>query len=326
MTTSSPPARGCSVRRPEGIPSDDVVPASAGVFRTGPNRARPAVRRPRQRGGVPRRQHLRPLRVGSSPPARGVPVDGNAARSARTSSPPARGCSDGRREHERGQRVVPASAGVFRGTRTPVSGCASRPRQRGGVPDLANAGTCDVRSSPPARGCSVAAVDGLLHRVVNDLLRAIKVFRDGQGGQHPTAGRPRQRGGVPWWWLIQFKTGTSSPPARGCSGVRSGDCDRRPVVPASAGVFRAAACSRSRPSSRPRQRGVVPVDNDYALIYVGSSPPARGCSVPCPPAVGHCPVVPASAGVFRGSRRAAPPAPGRPASAGCSGRAGASTT
>ena len=131
---SSPPARGCSLRSAGRVPGPEVVPARAGVFRTPRGAAATRRSRPRPRGGVPCR--IISTYVGA------------------TSSPPARGCSDGARAMGRPPAVVPARAGVFRprGAARPCS--RGRPRPRGGVPPGSGSAVDLAVSSPPARGCS----------------------------------------------------------------------------------------------------------------------------------------------------------------------------
>ena len=91
---SSPPARGCSGGPLDARMYGFVVPASAGVFRIRVAALAPTVRRPRQRGGVPRCCARCGARGGSSPPARG--------------------CSRIATTYHAHKNVVPASAGVFR--------------------------------------------------------------------------------------------------------------------------------------------------------------------------------------------------------------------
>ena len=193
-----------------------------------------------------------------------------------TSSPPARGCSATRPSCGSRPSVVPASAGVFPARRFPHCQLAGRPRQRGGVPGPLDEGLdvlCRPRqrggvpgfggsvysvnmSSPPARGCSPAAMARVLgSRVVP---ASAGVFPTPRSSPPTCARRPRQRGGVPRATDAHRSRPESSPPARGCSEVRDVPRHRGRVVPASAGVFRASLAASHAAVRRPRQRGGVP--------------------------------------------------------------------
>ena len=253
---SSPPARGCSDRLGRRGPHALVVPASAGVFRHLPQRSHLHPSRPRQRGGVPKL--------------------GLLVVSDNMSSPPARGCSPEPRRAHRGLVVVPASAGVFPPGAHREGKPPGRPRQRGGVPPVILASSAASSSSPPARGCSglVTFFAGFTEVVP----ASAGVFRESWPDTGGGGSRPRQRGGVPAGPHSVPLQDESSPPARGCSPRRGLPHRRWRVVPASAGVFLRQQRASSRPGSRPRQRGGVPVTGADLAIYLQSSPPARGCS------------------------------------------------
>ena len=234
-----------------------------------------------------------------------------------TSSPPARGCSATRPSCGSRPSVVPASAGVFPARRFPHCQLAGRPRQRGGVPGPLDEGLdvlCRPRqrggvpgfggsvysvnmSSPPARGCSPAAMARVLgSRVVPASAGVLPAPRS----EPPTcARRPRQRGGVPKSETFRAIVDASSPPARGCSGHPSRHPTRQSVVPASAGVFPHERYQDQAEGRRPRQRGGVPVLRLGRHLVPVSSPPARGCSLRRIVDLIAAKVVPASAGVFR---------------------------
>ena len=114
LSRSSPRTRGCSGADQRLILRAVVVPAHAGVFRTWTPNDWPASRRPRARGGVPRRAGMWSTRIPSSP---------------RT-----RGCFHHRTVPHRVQPVVPAHAGVFLGQAPRARRPDGRPRARGGVP------------------------------------------------------------------------------------------------------------------------------------------------------------------------------------------------
>ena len=135
---SSPHPRGCSDAVGGAFPLRCVVPASAGVFRSWTYSRSRSNCRPRIRGGVPR----------------------VACRSRRfpESSPHPRGCSDTGGADRPGPRVVPASAGVFLAVASTRAASVSRPRIRGGVPQVASVLELRSRSSPHPRGCSAPTV------------------------------------------------------------------------------------------------------------------------------------------------------------------------
>jgi hypothetical protein len=121
-----PGACGCGVA---------VVPAHAGVVRSGAPGHRPRSRRPRACGGGPWFSSRRLLILWSSPRMRGwSPVSTNYY--ARTA-------------------VVPAHAGVVRRSACSARPRARRPRTRGGCPDTELMSMSGTRSSPHTRGLSV---------------------------------------------------------------------------------------------------------------------------------------------------------------------------
>ena len=206
--------------------------------------------------------------------------------------------------------VVPASAGVFPGSRSPTQGTPSRPRQRGGVPCVLSQVSVAMMSSPPARGCSHLDQRGRPDPHV--VPASAGVFRGSPSAQPRRRGRPRQRGGVPARTRVLGDGAPSSPPARGCSGPGRRPAGHRAVVPASAGVFRCCGFWWRYVAGRPRQRGGVPAYTPGLDSQAESSPPARGCSVPCRWFASAWGVVPASAGVFRTSSVTRWPRLGRP--------------
>ena len=203
--------RGCSVKHGGPVLTDTVVPASAGVFPGSRSPTQGTPSRPRQRGGVP--CVLSQVSV------------------AMMSSPPARGCSHLDQRGRPDPHVVPASAGVFRGSPSAQPRRRGRPRQRGGVPARTRVLGDGAPSSPPARGCSGPGRRPAGHRAV--VPASAGVFRccgfwwryvagrprqrGGVPAYTPKPSRPRQRGGVPFLAGGSRRLGVSSPPARGCS-------------------------------------------------------------------------------------------------------------
>ena len=148
--------------------------------------------------------------------------------------------------------------------------------------------------------------------------------------------------------LLRSLAPQSSPPARGCSGVRqdrldrgdalladagvfrprtrrspSSRCPPRPrgcsvagrdlgcgavVLPADAGVFRWASTSSAWSGSPPCRRGSAPFGVDLTTGDTTSSPPMWGCSVGFALAPPQRDVLPADVGVFRSTRTTYGPA------------------
>ena len=134
LMVSSPRTRGCSDGAVGRLVALAVVPAHAGVFRACPCPWSWHRRRPRARGGVPKRMYTQ--------------------QEVEWSSPRTRGCSC----HDEGRvprgGVVPAHAGVFLPTRVLHCVPFRRPRARGGVPNRAATVSGYRASSPRTRGCS----------------------------------------------------------------------------------------------------------------------------------------------------------------------------
>ena len=192
--------------------------------------------------------------------------------------------------------VVPAHAGVFRGTGTAPCTGTSRPRARGGVPTSVPSGSSRSPSSPRTRGCSTGQSPWVGSMLVVPAHAGVFPTVTGTIVREP--GRPRARGGVPRWNGKTYWTVKSSPRTRGCSLVGVTIPDLQLVVPAHAGVFPRPGHPPGAYDGRPRARGGVPSSARTAAAMHTSSPRTRGCSdgFVCP--VIHPGVVPAHAGVF----------------------------
>jgi len=214
-------------------------------------------RRPRPRGGVPVVVVTWPWYV--------------------TSAPPTRGCSPCSRRRTREPPVGPAHAGVFRGIPRSVGSPRSRPRPRGGVPRLVEAGRLACESAPPTRGCSGFGIAAEFGADVGPAHAGVFPFLD----PFSTA---------PW---------SSAPPTRGCSAGRRRQRAAVRVGPAHAGVFRRRRCRRPLGRCRPRPRGGVPRIEGTEGTDTRSAPPTRGCSPSHVLTLLETDVGPAHAGVFR---------------------------
>ncbi len=255
--TSSPPTRGCSGDPGRGGEVVDVLPADAGVFRRPGCRARRCGRPPRRRGGVPSQEA--------------------AIEKLMTSTPPTRGCSEAVPPGSHQPPVLPADAGVFRpparpSTRSPCPPAdagvfrtptwrrrsSSRPpRRRGGVPLTIFLAKLQSGSSPPTRGCSAGACR---HGRPSPVLPAdAGVFRARPARSPRWPSPPRRRGGGPPRPTAARRPALSSPPTRGCSGLRWRRVRRGMVLPADAGVFRHPVQGGPLTPGPPRRRGVFRV-------------------------------------------------------------------
>jgi len=156
MGVSSPPARGCSVPLAPSVDRPRVVPARAGVFPTERGPGSEGARRPRPRGGVPLYSATAVFTRSSSPPARGCSQAHRPGDRLRGVVPARAGVFPHERVVGEHGRVVPARAGVFLRTRRCCVAVGCRPRPRGGVPGSSSRTRRPPPSSPPARGCSGA--------------------------------------------------------------------------------------------------------------------------------------------------------------------------
>ncbi len=199
--------------------------------------------------------------------------------------------------------VVPARAGVFRGT-SPRSPSSPRgPCASGGVPSTSRSAVRRHSWSLRERGCSaLSAVGGFGEAVVP--ARA-GVFR--AAGEHPLFrwSGPCASGGVPVSAPPTWPPSSWSLRERGCSDEPGPHVRLPAVVPARAGVFRSAWAAARRRRSGPCASGGVPAMRrslDHIELW---SLREQGCSLRGWPTGDPTPVVPARAGVFRhrGQRR-----------------------
>ena len=238
---------------------------------------RPALGRPRTRGGHPRLSVTVDTGYGSSPHTRG---------SSRA--------EELRRDL---QGVVPAHAGVIRAPTSPTAGWSGRPRTRGGHPSWASTHTPATTSSPHTRRSSPAVHPRSASRRV--VPAHAGVILRWTGHPLPLNGRPRTRGGHPPLGISVERSCASSPHTRGSSGQQAQQCIPDMVVPAHAGVIPSSRSTRRTRRRRPRTRGGHPCVSRVNVGLSVSSPHTRGscgvCAAPAP----RLRVVPAHAGVIR---------------------------
>jgi hypothetical protein len=249
---SSPRRRGCSHGPITSLPARRVVPAQAGLFRTRRTCRGWDASRPRAGGAVPAEE-----------------IPGSASR---MSSPRRRGCSAKSDDDAAIQNVVPAQAGLFRGTAGGAGRRGRRPRAGGAVPSMSSWISVRGMSSPRRRGCS--------HRAPRWPVPGAVV--PAQAGLFPTeeraivarVGRPRAGGAVPNLAARTSFGSWSSPRRRGCS-VRV----VLARVPAQAGLFPRVASIDTDIQSRPRAGGAVPLATTGTVCSSSSSPRRRGVLV-----------------------------------------------
>ena len=223
------------------------------------------------------------------------------------SSPHARGSSPLVREAGPRVHVVPARAGIFPSRGHGDTSPRRRPRTRGDLPRARTSGSAAVASSPHARGSSGTMKECTVSE--NVVPARAGIFRRWPGISRRRRRRPRTRGDLPAYALAFGTVPESSPHARGSSGGRQLVHQLELVVPARAGIFRAAPRSARRRQGRPRTRGDLPTALSSGLVATASSPHARGSSVAVLVGRHHEDVVPARAGIFRATttRTASPP-------------------
>ena len=243
-----------------------VVPARAGVAPGRSTGCSPGRRRPRPRGGRPTFSCCGRRRGRSSPPARGSPG------------------------HRRGWcctcSVVPARAGVAPVPPRWGRRGRSRPRPRGGRPDMADHPPVPGGSSPPARGSP--PVRHLIHRERPVVPARAGVAPPAPASRPRSPHRPRPRGGRPNTGRPERVLTGSSPPARGSPGLVALAYVVLEVVPARAGVAHVPRASGHSTESRPRPRGGRPSRARTWVPWIRSSPPARGSHwLTASPAQGH---------------------------------------
>ena len=254
---SSPLARGLPITAFTTFLGARIIPARAGF--TGPLRP------------VPR--HL-----GDHPRSRGV-YPGTRMRSPRDegSSPLARGLRETLCEALTRARIIPARAGFTWDGAGMTTGARDHPRSRGVYRTVGGAAGPCSGSSPLARGLPLVQNSGLM---VRRIIPARAGFTGCHQGHAGAAGdHPRSRGVYSRQRPGEWRTGGSSPLAR---GLRPAALRRRP-----------------QRGDHPRSRGVYGPDHDQLPGHEGSSPLARGLLARLADWRGEARIIPARAGFTR---------------------------
>ena len=292
---SSPRARGALPRTPSAYRTPRIIPACAGSTLPCPMRRKPQRDHPRVRG-----EHC---------------VSPSTARTARGSSPRARGAPLHGLENRRESGIIPACAGSTLRRPSRPSSSRDHPRVRGEHENAPDGVVAAQGSSPRARGARrvsalVAGYVGIIpacagsttvahpaHWRVRDHPRVrgehwvVGPARDADGGSSPRArgaptrsgttspparDHPRVRGEhYDRVYLNNWPEG-SSPRARGAPGDSYLHGYRRGIIPACAGSTTSPTPTSPSPWDHPRVRGEHATSTVMTKATGGSSPRARG--------------------------------------------------
>ena len=271
---SSPRARGTRERRIELPAHRRIIPARAGNTSKLATIARAASDHPRARGEHVSLPHAACVCSGSSPRARGTPVQGDA-RAAR-------------------ERIIPARAGNTTAYAAPPAAPPDHPRARGEhVHGYSSSGWCGG-SSPRARGTPT------IYRRTTHNPRIIPARAGNTRAPSPAfpavADHPRARGEHEGQTLEEIGAAGSSPRARGTLVLVAIGRPPPRIIPARAGNTCPAGRRAGNAPDHPRARGEHHFQEVPMLWSRGSSPRARGTRVSMACANPYCRIIPARAG------------------------------
>ena len=251
---SSPLARGLRLRECLHRQVARIIPARAGFTGTGSLSQLTISDHPRSRGVYWNQHELQQRNRGSSPLARGLPIN--------------------EIELRRAFRIIPARAGFTRSSRSRSTRLRDHPRSRGVYAAVSTSDEWSEGSSPLARG---------LLKLKNELRSSrgiiparagftFRVFRS----RRTCRDHPRSRGVYARLATLLRAMMGSSPLARGLLDVHIAGLPRNGIIPARAG-FTQDLRGREAPSAdHPRSRGVYQACSPEPDSTHGSSPLARG--------------------------------------------------
>ena len=284
MPGSSPLARGLPSRIPSfGYPKR-IIPARAGFTHSPASALDWSQDHPRSRGVY--RPGPRPCCSprGSSPLARGLPVDGHV--------------------HAGAGGIIPARAGFTCWPCIWTTGAADHPRSRGvySTPPLKT--FLIDGSSPLARGLPVG---NAAQSSEEGIIPARAGFTPSRpAGPPPPGDHPRSRGVYRRQRLHRGIPAGSSPLARGLPAWGNLAYLSIRIIPARAGFTASSPSACTHRRDHPRSRGVYTARPGVARARSGSSPLARGLRFSSLSSRCRIGIIPARAGFTRRTRRRRP--------------------
>ena len=251
---SSPLARGLLPPQVPFGPVRRIIPARAGFTASGMSAQAGSQDHPRSRGVYWNQHELQQRNRGSSPLARGLPIN--------------------EIELRRAFRIIPARAGFTRSSRSRSTRLRDHPRSRGVYAAVSTSDEWSEGSSPLARG---------LLKLKNELRSSrgiiparagftFRVFRS----RRTCRDHPRSRGVYARLATLLRAMMGSSPLARGLLDVHIAGLPRNGIIPARAG-FTQDLRGREAPSAdHPRSRGVYVVSTRLCRWREGIIPARAG--------------------------------------------------
>ena len=271
---SSPLARGLPPQRRRGAPHTRIIPARAGFTRRIPTSRLCCRDHPRSRGVYPERLSRRSASKGSSPLARGLPVDLIF--------------------HPHQVRIIPARAGFTRLSPSRLLCPRDHPRSRGVYQGHTLVKGIHVGSSPLARGLRDGIVVFPVPARIIPARAGFTALRELRGRQ--MADHPRSRGVYKLWAYFWECGSGSSPLARGLRGMQVDGVEIIRIIPARAGFTPSSVLCCCVCWDHPRSRGVYQEMTTFLNVSEGSSPLARGLPYPVRRRAMMTRIIPARAG------------------------------
>ncbi len=274
VSGSSPRARGTPAAAPHDRIRGRFIPACAGNAGRRRSRARVPAVHPRVRGERSGSRIVSPLHHGSSPRARGTPLE---------------------REHLAPRaRFIPACAGNARATTAATASCAVHPRVRGERPKSSTATALFDGSSPRARGTPRRHAPRVHRRRFIPACAGNAAARS--SSRACMAVHPRVRGERMTRRAAALLRLGSSPRARGTLGQVALVLRDARFIPACAGNALSLPSTNRMCAVHPRVRGERGAKATMLRANGGSSPRARGTLVGAPGGVRRTRFIPACAG------------------------------
>ena len=258
MRGSSPLARGLPVYLTRGVHGAGIIPARAGFTPRKGGERRGRQDHPRSRGVYPMASYAQSWKSGSSPLARGLPLNREMLALSR--------------------RIIPARAGFTHASRPGRSPGRDHPRSRGVYSRVSDDELDAIGSSPLARGLPLHVLDA---EGEGGIIPARAGFTQlGRVPAHVSADHPRSRGVYQSKYQDVYIKPGSSPLARGLHAHRLRHDVDVGIIPARAGFTLSGICGNKCAQDHPRSRGVYRPSSRAMSVRVGSSPLARGLPPP----------------------------------------------